>query len=91
MKIVLFSLIVVLAAVNIFCSVLYSKLIKRLPGQITGRITLKKLSNAFEYTTNEDDKNLIKKCKYAYTIYLVFFYVFIAMVTIFIVSILKQR
>ena len=90
MKIVLFSLIVILAALNIFCSVLYSKLLNRLPGQLAGRITLSKLNAALGSAISQEDKNLIKRCKYVYTIYLVIFYLFIIGVLIPIFSVLKR-
>ena len=90
MKILVFSLIVIIAALNIFCSALYAKILDRLPGLVTGRITLNKLNKALDYPIGEEDKSLIKKCKYAYTVYLGFFYLFFAVVLILIVSILKR-
>ena len=90
MKILLFSLIVILAALNIFCSVMYAKILNRLPGQITGRITLQKLNKVLAAAATEDDRTLIKNCKYAYTVYLLFFYLFIAVILVFIVAVLKR-
>jgi len=90
MKILVFSLILVMAALNIFCSALYAKILNRLPGQITGRITLNKLNKVLENAVAEEDRHLIKKCKYAYTVYLTFFYLFLAVVLVLIFGRLKR-
>ncbi len=61
-----------------------------LPGQLTGRITLNKLNKVFENARNDEERNLIIKCRYAYTVYLIIFYLFIAVVLIVVVGILKR-
>jgi hypothetical protein len=61
-----------------------------MPGQLKGRITLNKLNIIFNNATNDEEKNLVNKCRRAYTTYLIFFYFLLAMLVFLIIGLIKR-